>query len=65
MTDAELFDASDVEFSIETSKSGREVRCVFKSESAFNLMKLYLALKEQVDKIEHEMGIFAPADGEH
>lgn len=63
--DAELFDASDVTWEIAPSKRNDRVTIVLKSETSFNLMKIYLAIKMMSEKIETELNILEQADGEH
>jgi hypothetical protein len=62
-TDAELFDISDVTCDIPKSKSRREVILVLRSQSNFNLMKFYLALRQYLEQMEDDIGVLE-ADGE-
>jgi hypothetical protein len=62
---ADLVDISDVTVDMIPRKSRREVLFIVKSKSDFNLIKLYLALKNYTEKIEDEIGVLAEADGEH
>jgi hypothetical protein len=55
--DHELFDTSDVKFEFKHSKNSCQILIVVKSETPFNLMKLYLSLKEYVEQIEMEIGV--------
>lgn len=52
----ELYDTSDVEFGIH-QKSRKEIFLRVKSNSDFNLIRFYLALRDYVDKIEAELNV--------
>lgn len=60
ITDAELFDPSDVEIDFTKSKNIKEITLVMKSQTPFNLIKFYLALKDYVEGMEDELGIPEP-----
>lgn len=62
---AEMFDTSDVVFEMPYRKKRNEVYLVAKSNSDFNLVKYYLALKDFVQKIEDDLNIMETAEGEH
>jgi hypothetical protein len=62
---AEMYDTSDVKFSIKDGRRRNEVTLVAKAETDFNLVKFYLALKEFVEKIERELNIMDEAEGDH
>lgn len=64
-SDADLFDASDVEYDIKPSKKRNEIDIRLKSESDFNLLKIYLSLMSICQKIETELNIMEDAEGEH
>ncbi len=62
----DLYDISDVEFEMyQPPKKRRHIYITLKSETDFNLVKLYLALKGYVEKIEEELNIMEAAEGEH
>lgn len=63
--EADMFDASDVEYEVLPSKKRTQVDIRLKSETDFNLIKIYLGLKSICDKIETELGIMEAAEGEH
>lgn len=63
--DADLFDCSDVTWEVEDSKRSDQVKIILKSETKFNLLKTYLALKMITEKIELELNILDEAEGEH
>jgi hypothetical protein len=65
--DCELYDTSDVTFTIKQNKAQNEIALIAKcsATSKFNLVKYYLSLREYVDKIESELGIMSETDGEH
>jgi hypothetical protein len=54
---AELCDISDVRFSMQPNKNRCRVVLVAESDTDFNLMKFYLALKAYVERIESEIGV--------
>lgn len=60
----EMYDASDVKFEVR-NRGRNQIVLIAKSETDFNLLKYYLALKDYVDKIETELNIMAQAEGEH
>lgn len=63
--DFELFDISDVEISIKNSRSRREVTFIIRSQSDFNLVKIYLSLKDYVEQMEQSMNIMEAAPETH
>lgn len=64
MSDAELFDISDVEYDWKHDRSGLRITLILTSQDRFNLLKTYLALKSLVEKIEIEIGIMDAAPEE-
>jgi hypothetical protein len=63
--DVDKFDPSDVTWEIEETKRRDVVKIVLRTETSFNLMKTYLALKMMCEKIEVQLGIMEKAEGEH
>lgn len=63
--DAVLFDTSDVEVYLKPSRARKEVVLVMKSETDFNLVKMYLALKDYVEQMEQSMNIMEAAPETH
>lgn len=61
----ELFDTSDVSWNVKQTKDKRKVYLIAESETPFNLMKMYLALKEYTFRIETEIGIMNEEPEEH
>lgn len=61
----DLFDTGDVTWEIEETKRRDQIKIVLSTETSFNLMKTYLALKMICEKIEVQLGIMDEADGEH
>lgn len=59
--DAALFDISDVEVTLKSSRSRKQVTIVLDSESDFNLMKTYLALKDYIEQMERSLNILEAA----
>lgn len=59
------FDTGDVTWEIEETKRADTIKVVLKTETRFNLLKTYLALKMICEKIERELGILDEAEGEH
>lgn len=59
----ELYDTSDVKFHMPPSRSRKRVVLVADSETDFNLVKYYLALKEFTEKIERELNIMEKTEG--
>ncbi len=62
---AELFDTSDVTFTIKDGRSRNEVTLIARCDTTLNLVKYTLALREFLEKIELELGIMEAAEGEH
>jgi hypothetical protein len=63
--DAELFDTSDVTVS-SCDVGRRKIILTLRASTAdFNLVKVYLSLKDYVEKIERELNIMEQTDGEH
>ena len=58
--ESDLYDISDVVFEIK-QKRRREIALIATSETDFNLMKYYLALKNYIEQIEHEIGVMDSA----
>lgn len=57
------FDVSDITWDIlPAKKSATEVTITLKSESKFNLLKIYLAFKAMCEKLELQMGIEPDGD---
>jgi hypothetical protein len=56
--DIDFFDVEDVSFDLPKSKNRCEVVIVMKSDTPFNLVKLFLALGKLHDQMENEMGVF-------
>lgn len=63
--DASLFDTSDVKVEIKNSRSRREVTFTIRSESDFNLVKIYLSLKDYVEQMEQSMNILEGSGETH
>lgn len=59
------FDISDIRFSKVPYKARTRLDLIIKSESPLNVMRVYLALKAYVFKIEQEMAIFEEDGGIH
>lgn len=54
---AEMYDISDVKYSLGQTKSRKEIWLRMSSSDQFNLMRFYLALKYYIDSMEVEMGV--------
>lgn len=63
--DSALFDTSDVEVYLKPTKARKEVTLIMKSETDFNLVKMYLALKDYVEQMEQSMNIFESTGDTH
>lgn len=58
----EMYNTSDVKFTMKDGRRRNEVVLVAKSETDFNLLKYYLALKSFTEKIERELDIMEEAE---
>jgi hypothetical protein len=56
--DYELFDIEDVTWDIDTSRSRKTIEIKGRSDTNWNVLKLYLALKREVDKMGIQLGMF-------
>jgi hypothetical protein len=63
--EADMYDTSDVVFSIKENKRRTEVTLVATSKTNFNLLKYCLALRDFVDKVERELNIMSDHDRMH
>lgn len=61
----DLFDTSDVVFSVKETKRRNEITLVARAESDFSLIKYYLALQMYLEMIAKELDIMEQQDGEH
>ena len=57
ISDNELFDISDVQIEFQRTRGMCKVYMIMKSETPFNLLKYYLALKQYITDLENEIGI--------
>lgn len=64
-TDAEIFDASDVEYEVIPSKRRTQVDIRLTSESDMNLLKILAGLEMLSAQIRSELEIMDAAEGEH
>jgi hypothetical protein len=53
----EHFNISDIRWDVKNFRRGKEVHLIARSDSNINLMRYYLALKNYIEKMEHEIGI--------
>lgn len=58
----ELYNTSDVVFTMKDGRRRNEVVLIATADSSFNLIKYYLSLKAFVEKIERELEIMEEAD---
>ena len=66
LRDVEMFDTGDVTWEIDDKGKRRDiVKIVLKTDTSFNLVKVYLSLKMICKKIETQLGILDEAEGEH
>lgn len=56
------FDCSDVTWEIEESKRKDVVKIILRTDTSFNLIKIWLALKYMCEKIDTQMGFMENAD---
>jgi hypothetical protein len=59
------FDISDIRFDRASNKTRTRLDLIMKADHPLNVMRVYLALRAYVFKIEQEMGIFEEDEGEH
>lgn len=62
---AEMYDSSDVDVKIDNVGRRKVVVTFRATEGDFNLVKLYLSLKDLTEKIEGELGLLETAEGNH
>lgn len=65
ITESDLFDVSDVTWDVKQTKNKCKIYLIAESDTPFNLMKFYLALKEYTFRIESELGVMSEAPEEH
>ncbi len=65
IAESELFDCSDVTWDVKNTRNKCKIYLIAESDTPFNLMKFYLALKEYTFRIENEIGVMPEAPDEH